>query len=184
MVRRWLEVQILVGSNHTTRYVYQCPDHKAKLCSTKSINADYIENVVLECVVEILENNPIATSYANKISSKIAYENAVLLNHNRVYNELSEKFNALVLKSTQNTNSILGAVIDKQINDLAEQITEYEKKITHQQERINELTCSQAPTITKELLLANRAQTRQIIRYIISSIEIDDSNGDISIEIN
>ena len=183
MAKEWLVVQILVGSNHTTRYVYQCPDHKAKMCSTKSINADYIENVVLDFVVEILGNNPIAASYVNKISSKIAYENGVLLNHNRVYNELSEKFNALVLKSTQNTNPILGAVIDKQINALAEQIFEYEKKISHQQERINELTSSKEPTITKELLLANRVQTRQIIRHIISRIEIDDSNGDISIEI-
>ena len=173
------------GANKAQRYEYRCPDHKKNGCTTKGINADYIDNVVLDAVINVIKTCNMSEAIKASMEPKIACENAILTRCKQHYGRLVRKFSSLVEKSLDSSvsKSVLN-VIDAQIEEYARAMEEYQTKINNQEQIISELSAYTYTDITKEQLLANRDAARQIIRFLVASVDVDDASDSIEITLN
>ncbi|MBQ9519847.1 MAG: hypothetical protein IJR67_00010 [Acholeplasmatales bacterium] len=170
----------LDGANHSKRFLYQCPEHKRHNCSTKDINADYIENVVLDAVVQILNQNSISTHISGNSKGRIAFENGIMSKNQHHLDMLSEQFNAITTSMSKTTNPLLITRFTKQLEDIAEEMERYEAKIKENEENISSISNSDN-SLTKEMLMNDRIRAREIIRSMIDKIIDDESSDDIEI---
>ena len=173
------------GANKAQRYEYRCPDHKKNGCTTKGINADYIDNVVLDAVINVIKACNMSEAIKASMEPKIAYESSILTRCKQHYDRLESKFSSLVEKSLNSSvsKSVLN-VIDAQIEKCARAMEEYQTKINNQEQIISELSAYTYTDITKEQLLANRDAARQIIRFLVASVDVDDASDSIEITLN
>lgn len=172
------------GSHKKQRYTYECPGKKSKSCNTKGINAKYLENSVLDLIVSIINSSNISKELKKECDSRIKYLNGVNGKNKSLLISKQNSLDALAIKSIDSSNPSIKQAFDKQIERLALEILDYENKICEISNEIERLQKNSIETkITKDELLSNRAVARNIIKQIVKSIEVDEENDDINIEL-
>lgn len=170
------------GRNKQLRYYYECQNHKQRGCISKNINAEYLENYILEVVIELLKNNFVEKDFENlKTTEKI---------ENKIEKKKLTETIALLKKQIDNLNRNLSNVSPDDViykslqNDLYNKYKykeEKEKRLTE----LNELTLKARSfninTLNKRVFLENREITRQIINAIIKRIIYDEKNHTLEI---
>lgn len=171
------------GYNKELRYYYECPNHKNKVCKTKSLNADYIENVVLDLVVDIINSLDLSNELNNRNKERIAFHSGIVSKNKRILNEKTKALDALAIQVSKINNSLLIDTMIKRMESLAEEINSYEKKIEEHSVLIEEISETDVMVkITKEELLNDRKLAQSIIREVIDEIIVDDENDDITVK--
>lgn len=179
----------LDGRKKTRRYYYNCPNHTStnsiSKCTTKPINADYIENYVLDVVVSIINSNNLSRELALKQKELISYYNGIVSKNKQILSEKTKTFDNLVNSIATTKNQTLINQYQKRLEALGLEMEIYENKIIEQELIINNLkTKSVSPIISKEELLVDRKVAQSIIKEVISLIEVDESTGEITIQIH
>lgn len=170
------------GRSKTRRFYYECPTHKKKQCKTKSINAEYIENYVVDFVIKIINENDLSNELISKRKEKITYLEGILLKNKKILKEKKDLFDALIKKSINQKNPSIQSRLEKRIEELSNEIECYEAKVNEQNLNIQGLKSQDFSTkITKSEFLNDRILAKFIIREVIVSIEVDELSGEIII---
>lgn len=175
------------GKKKVRRRYYACPNHKkGKTCSTKDINAEYLEKTVKALLTahinDYLNTNPLGdTVFDNLITEKRAQIDKL----NKEITTLDDKANKYLEKSV-NTSEAIG----KRFIDMAEEI---ETVIMQHRETVKQLNTelsalkaqNETPkTLTTEEIFTSDDITREIIGIYIKRIEVEESSGKIEIHYN
>ena len=175
-------LQTKVGRSKQLRHYYECPNHKLKSCSTKSINADYLENVVLDIVVDTLAKVDLSDEFEEYKKNRIECLNNSLKNNNRNISKYKKIFDSLVIKSCEVKNELLLVEINRRMEEMSKQILDCELKIEIIESKIQHLKgMTELKDITKEALLRNREAARDLVKNIIRIIEVDEDSDSIRI---
>ena len=171
------------GAKKQKRYYYQCPDHKNSLCDTKDINAEYIETFISDLVLKTLKNMDLEDVLQKYLKQDYNYE-LTLLNRNLKHIERrTEELVKLTVKLA-NTEILphLRKVLEDKMNAIALEIQDFEKKTEEQQRYLAVLKAfSIYEDFSKEELLSDRIQARDLIKGVIKEIIVNDN--DINIEL-
>ena len=101
----------LDGRKKTRRYYYNCPNHTStnsiSKCTTKPINADYIENYVLDVVVSIINSNNLSRELVLKQKELISYYNGIVSKNKQILSEKTKTFDNLVNSIATTKNQTL-----------------------------------------------------------------------------
>lgn len=177
----------MVGRSKTRRYYYNCPNHNSTAgsnkCLTKSVNADYIENYILDLVVEIINKNNLSRELAVKQKDLITYYTSIIAKNKQILQEKTKTFDAIVSKSMSVNNQLILNQFEKRLEKVSVEIDEYEKKINAQELIVNNLkTKSISPIISKAELLTDRKVAQSVIKEVVESIIVDEKTGEITIK--
>lgn len=143
-----------------------------------------MENAVLDLVVSIINSSNISKELKEERDSRVKYLNGVNGKNNSLLRNKQHALDALLLKNLDTANPTIQQALNRQVERLALEISGFEEKISEISKEIERLTqWSSDSKITKEELLSNRVITRNIIKQIIKSIEVDEENDDINIEL-
>ena len=171
------------GAKKQKRYYYQCPNHKSSLCDSKDINAEYLENFVVDIVLESLKSIDIDEVLQKYLSQDINYEISLLKrNSKHIERRMEELVKITVRLETEEITPHLRNVLEKKMNGIALEVQEYESKVKEQEQYIAILKAfSIYDDFTREELLSDRIQARDLIKGIIKGITASDT--DINIEL-
>lgn len=143
-----------------------------------------MENAVLDLVVSIINSSNISKELKEERDSRVKYLNGVNGKNNSLLRNKQHALDALLLKNLDTANPTIQQALNRQVERLALEISRFEEKISEISKEIERLTqWSSDSKITKEELLSNRVITRNIIKQIVKSIEVDEENDDINIEL-
>lgn len=143
-----------------------------------------MENAVLDLVVSIINSSNISKELKEERDSRVKYLNGVNGKNNSLLRNKQHALDALLLKNLDTANPTIQQALNRQVERLALEISGFEEKISEISKEIERLTqWSSDLKITKEELLSNRVITRNIIKQIVKSIEVDEENDDINIEL-
>lgn len=143
-----------------------------------------MENAVLDLVVSIINSSNISKELKEERDSRVKYLNGVNGKNNSLLRNKQQALDALLLKNFDTANPTIQQALNRQVERLALEISGFEEKISEISKEIERLTqWSSDSKITKEELLSNRVITRNIIKQIVKSIEVDEENDDINIEL-
>ena len=143
-----------------------------------------MENAVLDLVVSIINSSNISKEFKEERDSRVKYLNGVNGKNNSLLRNKQHALDALLLKNLDTANPTIQQALNRQVERLALEISGFEEKISEISKEIERLTqWSSDSKITKEELLSNRVITRNIIKQIVKSIEVDEENDDINIEL-
>lgn len=143
-----------------------------------------MENAVLDLVVSIINSSNISKELKEERDSRVKYLNGVNGKNNSLLRNKQHALDALLLKNLDTANPTIQQALNRQVERLALEISGFEEKISEISKEIERLTqWSSDSKITKEELLSNRVITRNIIKQIVKSIEVDEENDDINIEL-
>lgn len=171
------------GAKKQKRYYYQCPNHKNGLCDTKDINAEYIETLISDLVLETLKNMDLEDVLQKYLKQDYNYE-LTLLNRNLKHIERrTEELVKLTVKLA-NTEMLphLRKVLEDKMNAIALEIQDFKNKTEEQQGYLAVLKAfSIYEDFSKEELLSDRIQARDLIKGVIKEIIVNDN--EINIEL-
>ena len=174
------------GRNKTRRRFYRCPNHISRngcTCTTKDINADYLENAIKDMITDYIN------SYLPTQSSSILFAPAI--------SELKEK-RAVLSRHIFDLKSKASKLLDKAVNtSKADLVSRYEEQASEcfnladdKQAELNNIDKHIAQmtdytlgsvTLSTEDIFTSYDLTRELIRIFVERIEIDDANDDIRI---
>lgn len=159
------------------------PGHRINVCTTKDINAKYIENVVANLIIESLANMDLEETFNKYVNQNLGFENTLKNKNEKHIDRRNEELVKLTVKLSEgNMQPHLESILMEKMNKIAYEIKEFEQKVQEQEEYINILkSLSVCDVITKEDLLSDRIQARSLIKGIIKGITVD--NKDIDIEL-
>ena len=171
------------GARKQKRYYYQCPGHKNNTCNTKDINADYIENLVSDIIVHSLESMNIEEAFLKLQKQDIGFETTLKTKNEKFIERRNEELVKLTVKLVDgDVLPHLYNTLNEKMNKIAYEIKEYTEKVKEQEEYIAILkSLSIYKDFSKEDMLFDRIQTRDLFRGIIKKITVD--NTDINIEL-
>ena len=169
------------GRNKLLRRFYQCKNHKAKSCKTKSINAVYIESAVLDIIVDVISNTDLKAELSASIKSQSAFYQGMLVKSKRHLDRLNSELSAYVVKSTDTCLPDYAIeALNTQITQKALEISNYTKTIEKQEAELAFIKSIDS-SITKQDLEFDRTLARHIIQLIIKEIVYDESTDDFTI---
>lgn len=171
------------GAKKQKRYYYQCPNHKNSLCDTKDINAEYIETFISDLVLKTLKNMDLEDVLQKYLKQDYNYEQTLLNRNLKHIERRTEELVKLTVKLA-NTEILphLRKVLEDKMNAIALEIQDFEKKTEEQQRYLAVLKAfSIYEDFSKEELLSDRIQARDLIKGVIKEIIVNDN--DINIEL-
>ena len=169
------------GRNKLLRRFYQCKNHKAKFCKTKSINASYIESAVLDIVVDVIANTDLKAELAASIKSQSAFHQGMLVKSKKHLDRLNSELSAYVVKSMDSyLPDYAIEAFNTQIAKKTQEISNYTKTIEKQEAELAFIKSIDS-SITKQDLESNRILALHIIQLIIKEIVYDESTDDFTI---
>ena len=172
------------GRKKQKRYYYSCANHRKKVCSSKPLTATYIENVVLDIVIEVINNTNLEAELKSSINELIALEEGILAKNQVKLSRSKNQLDSYIIKSTNpDTPVYLMNQYELRIAEIVKDIEMYNNIIKTQEHKIEKIKNNTKTTITKDELLSNRLLARSIIRDIVKQISYDESTGDIEIEL-
>lgn len=170
------------GCKKTLRRVYSCPKHKDGLCSTKEINIDYIENVVLDAVVQIVNNDEDISAFDHQKNLLMKTKKDNLTRINKRIETLNNANNtALANIGNEFLSDDVRAASQDAFSRNIEDLKHLRERSQFLQNEINYLHNEAKAVIDKETLLDYREEARTIIRQLVSEITVDESNNEIVI---
>lgn len=171
-----------------------CPKHRkkqGKTCSTKSINADYLENAVKDAV----------TAYINKVICLPQYNNAITsLVEKKIKQDcsslkkrictLDEEAKSLLRCASKTSNELLVNSYEEQANEHLQTKVALEKQLksllSTNKTILEEVQqyCSGNKVFTSDTLFIDKETTKMLIHTLVKRIDVDDSSDSISITFN
>lgn len=182
-------VSQISGRDKKKYRTYACQNHRVKHCSTKPINADYLEtavkSIITESVNDYLLQSPIKNNVLTDIQKELK-ENISIMSKNK--KDIDLKINNLIDRISKSSNSTLISRYESSIEaDTAKQkalqqnIEQTEKKVLS----IEALkTNNFSDMLTIDDLFPTIEESRRLVRLFIKKIEFDESSGDIDISFN
>lgn len=167
------------GRSKTLRHYYLCPTHKLKHCNTKSLNADYIESVVIDVVVLLLNELLRTRNHDKQLRTRINETNVVLTRLKKDLVLLESKYqsclNAITLLSS---DKCLFEHTTNQMRTLLEQISDVKSKIATHTAKVELLESLKGINLsfTRERLLSNRLRARALCQVFIKEIIVNDGD--------
>lgn len=157
---------------------------KTKSCSTKGINANYLENTILDLVLDTINSSNLYKELNSASRERIKFLNGINGKNQIILDNKRMALEGLLVNMTNCTNELIKQAINRQVERLVLEISDVESKIAKIKEEIIRLNESKNNiTISKEEMLANRDVARSIIKEIVKSIIVDEINDDIEIEL-
>lgn len=170
-------------------YDYVCKTHKnnSTKCPTKRINKMYVENIILDIVIIII--NKIMPKLKNEFNDYLKIKLEKYLNKRNIKEdeliEKNKKLDKLIERSIKdNTKSV---IYEKRINELEEEIV----KLTNSLNELNNIIDNKKIyyhnltdnfILTKELLETDKLNSKLLIKLLIKKIVI--TNQEIIIKLN
>ncbi len=180
------------GRNNTVRRNYACPNHharKGKTCSTKNINAEYLETVVKDLLTAMI-NDYLSNTQSNELFDGLRKETKDELTAlSKKIGNIESKVKALLSKAATATD-ILSKQYENQATELLEgkiRLQAYKDELWGRQQRIETIkNCfkQHGKKLLAEDIFTCDEVTRELFRIYIKRIEIDDSNDDIEVIFN
>lgn len=183
-----------INGRSKIRYrLYVCPNHQSKngkICTTKAINADYLERavktIIKNSVNAYLKNNALNNDVFVKLKKELN-EEVLIVSRNK--QNLEKKINGLMERITKSNSEVLiesyenaivkdtesKKILEQQILKIKSKITALENLLTNVEGR---------ELLAEEDIFCNTEESREIIRLFVSKIEIDDANDEIDIKFN
>ena len=165
-------------------YYYKCSNRKKKhSCDKKSVERDYIENLVVCATKEFLRNNKqlkeIATAVANAFNEYIG-KNYVLISLNAQLADVDKK-----LKNIANAiaNGIFSKTTNQMLNDLEQEKEELEVKIA--QEKVKSIKPLEMEKVYKWLIsfadvdITDKLACKRMIELFVNKVILYDDHLDI-----
>lgn len=182
--------KIMVGSSNTggrskeKRYYYQCPAHKAKACDTKAINAEYIENYVLDIVTPLANKFLIKSNVGKSVKPQIKETKRLINKIEKDIEKNNRQCEAYYIGLSQVlSNEILKTGLLEKI----EESIKLNKKLNEDLELLKSKVIMLDGLITsnvklsKEDLLNDRLKARTLCKILIDKIIVDEANDEIEI---
>lgn len=172
---------------------YACPKHgtrKGKACSTKAINAEYLELVVKRALVKKF-NEYLATIEAKSVFESLQTELAQKQKQSKKRaDELRIECKKCLTRAIDATNPNLVSLYESRANDAQELAIQYQAQVKQVQSRIDSLEHvknefeSNRTQLTIEDVFYDNEITRKLIRACVKEIVVDDANDNIEIVFN
>lgn len=179
-----MEIVKEVGRKKQTYYSYACPNHQKNICKTKAINADYIENYVIDIVLKIINNSSLDDNFKSILKETTTFTKSMLTkNQNALVNshKLLDKYISNL--DSFNNSEPIKKQCEKRINEISLDIERYENEISSYQESLNDINNFNDFNLTKKEILSNRIVARNLIKLVIKEIIYDEETNDIQIEL-
>lgn len=185
----------IAGGRNKKRYrLYSCQNHKAvrgKTCSTKPINADYLEKVVKNAVTEIINGYLSDVQMSMSVFSKIkSTKQSEINNVQKRIDGLEDNINSLIKKATSPTTS---QIVAKRYELQAEENIRCQEKLKKEVEQLKatllkfdniQTNFGKSEGLMVEDIFSTIEQSREIIDLFIQKIVVDESNDEIEIQFN
>lgn len=181
------------GRSRTRRRTYTCPNHTAKRgksCTTKSINAEYIETAVKNAITDRINSylqNPDSESIFDSLLSDIDEKTAALFKR---ISELETKILSFVNAGARATSEVLIKRYEAQAQECIscqeEKRIEIDKlnALSVRIDEIKQQFSENGEKLQNEDIFTENSLTREIVRMFIGRIEVDDESGEITIDLN
>lgn len=162
------------GAKKQIRHYYKCPNHKNN-CSTKDINAEYIEKVIAKLVIDLIKKLNLNKELTSAIDEEIKELESTIARYEK---QLARKKQELTGQTPLLADSTISDLIKDGIREIVEELLEDIKnikdKIIKIQDEIEGLKRIKLEEILDvESLLTIRHQGRDLINSFIEKIEVD-----------
>lgn len=162
------------GAKKQIRHYYKCPNHKNK-CSTKDINAEYIEKVIAKLVIDLIKKLNLNKELTVAIDEEIKELESTIARYEK---QLARKKQELTGQTPLLTDSTVSDLIKDGIREIVEELLEdinnIKDKIIKIKDEIEGLKRIKLEEILDvESLLTIRHQGRDLINSFIEKIEVD-----------
>ena len=177
------------GRNKQKRRTYHCPNHSTKnkkICITKAINADYLENsvkiLILKSVNEYLSNTQKEDVVAP--AKKELQEKIGILSRHIIDTE--NKANKFLERAINTSSDIVAKKYESQAEEYLSTVAKYKETLKEFEERLQQVNLceSTAISITESELFSSPERFRELVYLYIDKIEIDDASDEINIIFN
>lgn len=182
------------GRNKTKSRYYGCPNHpnkSADKCSTKNMNADYIEFAVKSILTDSINDYLANSNFSNKAFDTLLSEKQQQIGKlSRFASDLDSKANQYLERSISATSKNTANQCEKLADEC---LTEKENAETEIQQLNNEVAAlqtlmanfkSKTTTLTVDDIFYSDEVTRELFQIFIQRINVDDENDDIEIIFN
>lgn len=182
--------KVMVGSSNTggrsksKRYYYQCPSHKAKACDNKAINAEYIENYVLDIVTPLANKFLIKSNVGKSVKPQIKETKRLINKIEKDIEKNNRQCEAYYIGLSQVlSNEFLKTGLLEKI----EESIKLNKKLNEDLELLKLKVIMLDGLITsnvklsKEDLLKDRLKARTLCKILIDKIIVDEASDEIKI---
>ncbi len=179
----------ICGRNKIRRRTYCCPNHQArngKTCTTKPINAEYLENLVKDILTKSINTYTITipkSTFSQSLNSKLTDEIAILSRH---ISDTENKAKKFLDKSVSASSPMLSKKYENQAEEYftyAENSKVKLLRLKAELEYIN--SCFENDFEFKaDEIFASYETARELAKIFIKSIEIDTVNDDIILIFN
>lgn len=188
--------ELYVGNTRQSRdkkiwYSYICKNRlgKHRTCKSSEIKAEYLENYVKDVVLQVINNQIINKRFSSNIFTEYLQKNKFKTsNLTRELTDLEAKIDKIIeLMIISNSQSVQDS-LELKLVQLKE--CKQRKEYLHNQlkcentkliDMINRI--QQGTPITSQQLYINNHKTKELINLVVQSIEIDDRNDSIEIEL-
>lgn len=168
------------GRDRVNRHYYHCPTHRIKHCSTKSINADYLENVVLDIVITML-NGYLANHSADKLlRDRIREIDSVITRLKTELSRVESKYNnclnaiALLANDTCLLEHTAGQM--RECLSLMEDLNAKIAMNTTKKDEFKSLI-GKPLVVSKDSLLKDRIRARSLCQLFIKGITVSEDDN-------
>lgn len=180
------------GRNNSIHRNYTCPNHharKGKTCSTKNINAEYLETVVKNLLTAMI-NDYLSTAQSNVLFDDLKKElkEGIAILSKRI-TAMDKNADALLLKAAKATD-ILSEKYESQAKALLNGKTQLQATMYEMTDRLHTLESikicfeKKEKKLSSEEIFTSDEITRELFRIYIKRIEIDDKGDDIEVIFN
>ena len=181
------------GRNRTRRRTYVCPNHTAKRnksCSTKSVNAEYMESAIKAAITNRINaylQSEKSASIFDSLTEDIRKQITALTK--RIM-ELETKITSFVNLSARSSSELMIARYEAQAQECIACQTDKRKEIEglnlvlSRIDTVRQQFSAYSECLTSEEIFTSNSITREIIRLFVKKIEVDDLSGEIIIDLN
>ena len=177
------------GRSKKKRRIYQCPNHttrKDNVCSTKEINADYLENAVKELIINSINDYMTSSNLESILSpTKKQIEEYVAI-ISRHISDTDNKAKKFLERAVSSTSQILAKKYESQAEEYLTSAEEYKSTLAKYRNQLANITkCTYNKTqFSVEEVFASYDTFRALVSIFIKEIVIDDANDEVNIEFN
>ena len=167
-----------IGTSHTSvkyRY-YKCNQAKKKKCDKKTVRKEWIEDIVIEIILQLITDNKVIEELAERIYRFQNMESSETLMLKAQLEEVEKKLNNLVEAMTQ---GIFSATTKKLLDDLEAQKKNIEADLTQNEIRNPVLSKEQilfALCNYRKLDLSVQSDKQKLIDSFVNSIYLYDDH--------
>jgi site-specific DNA recombinase len=177
------------GTKKKRRRIYQCPNHTSRNgnhCSTKAINADYLENSIKSLILNSVNQHLSGASKDDIIApakKKLEDEMRYLSRH---ISDTEKKADRMLERATKTNSEIVVKKYETQAEEFYVTANRYKENLKELDTKLKSIdVLKSTPTVlTESVVFTSHDRFRELVYLYIEKIEIDDASDDVNVIFN